>query len=184
MKRARPTNPRERLALVESQISRLERKAHGGLTCCGEIGGIRLRSAKRKNQIADARVNASVQLCRLYPLRNSLRVTVARMDRGEPEPVAPVSLVECARAVKPSRPHRPPVEMLRLPPTVTAVFDTEQEANAHMATHEAEGLLATLNGRHYLARLDDLGERVSREEFAARITPEGIAIMRAAGWWV
>ncbi len=176
-----PKDPRARLAEIEAKIARLQRKANGGLTCCAEIGGIRSRSQKRKNQIADSRVSASVALCKLYPLRDRLLATVARLDRGEPEPVAPVSILDAARRLKPARVRRVSVLTHRLPPTVTALCGSAESANAYMEGNPDEGLLAEMpDGKCYMARLDDMGELVTQEEFEACRTALGEAIMRAA----
>ncbi len=179
-----PTNPRERLALVEAQIARLQRKANSGLTCCGEIGGIRSRSQKRKNQISDMRVSVSVQLCKLYPIRDSLRATVARIDRGEPEPVIPPSVTDLLRRSRRQRVIKQRVPMMTLAPRITALCGNMETANAYMMANDGEGLLAEMpDGKCYMARVDDMGERVTREEFTARVTPKMCAIMQAAGWW-
>ncbi len=173
--------PRARLAHVEAKIAQLRRRIDSGLTCCGEIGGIRSRSQKRKNQITDRRVDACTAIVKLYPLRDSLRATVARLDRGEPEPVVPLSAFERAHIARPPRTRRITTPMRHLPPVITALCGNMDAANAYMADNEGEGLLAELpDGKCYIARIDDLGERVTAEEFERRITPLGEAIMQAA----
>lgn len=162
-----PQTPQERLQAIEAKIARLDRRARGGLTCCGEIGGIRSRSTKRKNQIADGRVSASVELVKLYPLRDRLRATVERMARGEPEPVAKLTLIErvraareAAKAARVAAKPREKREFIMLPPKVTTTFTDDDAANAYMETHENEGVLRVRkDGVIELADLRDLGTK-------------------------
>lgn len=147
--------PTEDLAEVERKITRLQRVANAGLTCCGEIGGIRNRSRKRKDQIAERRVNASVALVKLYRCRDALRATIERQARGEPEPRP--KLREALQALKPQRaPHRVATKLC-VAPKVTATLDSEEGANRYMETHPGEGLLREFDGRFEMARMDDAG---------------------------
>lgn len=92
--------PAEDLAEVERKITRLQRVANAGLTCCGEIGGIRKRSRKRKDQIAERRLNASTALVKLYGRRDALRAPSARRSSGRPE-VSPNQAEVCTRLSRP-----------------------------------------------------------------------------------
>lgn len=77
--------PREKLDSIERRIASLERAAGSTIrTGHGDIGGIRSWSNKRKQRASDRRIDACVELAKLYPQRDGLKSDVIQLQMHGP----------------------------------------------------------------------------------------------------